>query len=601
MNDVSFPPLVTRPDLHSVIALMHERAATAPDHCAFTIPEDNDREVTLPEFLTLVDRVAAGLVYHGFQPGDRACILGATSFAWSVAEYGIWRAGGVVIPIYDTSSPSQATDILNRSGARILFTDNDAHASLLEDELGTWSLDLDTPQVFGADVDDQMRAELDHRLSQVHRRDLASLVYTSGTTGQPKGARITHANFIDLVLNVQAAWSDVLNEEGRTIIFLPLAHVLARGLQMICMWAGMRITHMSDPKQLIGALPDLKPTFLVVVPRILEKILEGARKKASAKKLGAVFARAQEIAVRYGEALETADHDLLKITDVASFRLRSEHAFFDKLFFSRVRSLLGGSIEFLLSGAARLDPRLSLMFRGMGIPVMEGYGLTETTAPMSGNRPGRIRSGTVGEPVPGTHVRVRDGRILVRGIGVADGYDDPNDTAEAFVDGFFDTGDLGFIDADGYLTITGRVKDIVVTAGGKNISPAKWESSLESDPLVAHAVVVGENQPYLSALILLDRAELPAWAEEHGHTFTELQSSPTVEILNPAIVEHMEKLVASANANVARSETIKYIRTLLVDEETEKLIITPTLKKKRADVVARFDSFVQDIYSKAKK
>lgn len=621
MREVAVPPLVERHDINSTISLIKERAEHAPDHVAFHVKNDaGTRDYTLPQFFELVDRVAAGLVARGFRVGDHGAVMGATCFDWSVAEFAVWRAGGVVVPIYDTTSLERAREILSDSGARVLFIGSDIDEAFLDLEiadaldLGSWRYGEELNSAFTDPAEqtdsNDVDAELERRRLTVERSDVASLVYTSGTTGEQKGTRITHANFVDLVLNVQAAWKDVLNENGRTIIFLPLAHVLARGLQMICMWAGMRVTHMSDPKELIASLRDLKPTFLVVVPRVMEKILAAIAQRAESKKMGKLWRVAERTAREWGKVSETADELGLEASDVAGRKLRVRHALFDKLFYGKVRTLLGGEIEFLLSGAAPLNPDHSLAFRGMGVPIMEGYGLTETTAPATGNRPGRIRSGTVGEPVPGTTIKVDDdGRVLIKGIGVADGYTSAEQTDLAFGDGFFDTGDLGSLDADGYLTITGRSKDVLVTAGGKNVSPAKWEAQLEADPIISHAVMVGDNKPYLSALILLDRSELQQWAARHGHEFEEgtgeladeLEASTPREILDVAVLNHIKGLVDKANTTVARSETVKSIRAIIVDATPESGLLTPTLKIKRDEAMKRFSTLIDDLYDRNKK
>lgn len=639
MREIHCPALVERPDINSTITLIHERANAAPSHIAFRTKDGKQtRDYTLPQFLELVDGVARGLIDRGFEHGDRAAIMASTSFEWAVAEFAIWRAGGVVVPIYETTPVPRALEIATDASVRVIFVDDGVPSEIdqASTDFGTWQLKGTSRQSlshFSRPASEDLDAELESRRQATERTDVASIVYTSGTTGEQKGARITHANFVDLVLNVQAAWKDVLNEDGRTVIFLPLAHVLARGLQMICMWAGMRVTHMSEPTELIAALPELKPTFLVVVPRVMEKILGAVAGKARKKGLGKVWRAAEQTAIAWGKACEVADRrsnessraaaNNTSVTGIISTSpqpanhsltnasrslaniprsLRIRHAVFDKLFYARIRKLLGGDIEFLLSGAAALNPDTSLAFRGMGIPIMEGYGLTETTAPMAGNRPGNIRSGTVGQPVPGTTVRIADdGRILVKGIGVMDGYVKQEHTEAAFVDGFFDTGDLGLLDDDGFLTINGRLKDVLVTAGGKTVSPARWEAQLENDPLIAHAVMVGENKPYLGALIILDKTELQAWVEEHGDLMAQLVGDGPVEVDHPAVVDHVKKLVASANETVARSETVKAIRTVIVDVTAESGLLTPTLKIKRNEAITRLQQFVDDLYERTKR
>ncbi|MDO5495128.1 MAG: AMP-dependent synthetase/ligase [bacterium] len=604
MTDASRPLLVDRKDLTSTIAMVQERAASAPAHVAFRVPEgDGFREVTLPGFLAEVDAAARGLVGLGFGAGDAAAVMAATSYEWAVAEFAIWRAGGVVVPIYDTSPAERTSQILADSGARLAFADSGALPRLRADELdlGAWLLDGQGAGSIGelgaSPTSPELEAELDARTRSVRRGDPATLVYTSGTTGEQKGVRITHGNFVDLVLNVAAAWEDVINDRGSTVIFLPLAHVLARGLQLVCMHAGMTISHLAEPTQVVATLPRVQPTFLVVVPRVLEKILSVARQRAREKRMGRVWQAAEETAIAWGTLAEREDRGVPARRPVG---LRVRHALFERLFYRRIRAMLGGRLEFLLSGAARLDSKISLFFRGAGIPVMEGYGLTETTAPATGNRPGRIRSGTVGEPVPGTTIRISpSGEVLVRGIGVAAGYTDPALTGQAWSEGFLHTGDLGSLDDDGHLTITGRVKEVLVTAGGKTVSPAPWESLVESDPLVAHAVMVGEGRPYLGALLVLDRSELANWAEREGVELGELvTSSSPIAIENPALLERLGQVVASANETVARSEGVRRVRALLAELSEEAGTLTPTLKVRRDALLAKLTSFVDDIYER---
>lgn len=427
---------------------------------------------------------------------------------------------------------------------------------------------------------------------------VATIVYTSGATAAPKGALITHGNLVGKVLSVAAAYTEVVREDGNTIIFLPLAHVLARGLQLICLANGMRIAHLADPREVVPALGALRPTFLVVVPRVLQKIQAAAAAAAANKHLGGVWAAAQRTAVAWGRHCEAVDADPATPTPLW---LGLRRALFDRLFYARLRTLLGGRIDYLLSGAAALDEELSLFFRGLGVPVIEGYGLTETTAPLTGNLPGAIRSGTVGVPLPGAAVRISDqGEVLARGVGVFVGYHNPAEDTEAFSDGWFRTGDLGSLDDQGRLTLRGRLKDVIVTSGGKTVSPALWERHVEADPLVAHAVMIGEGKPYLGGLVLLDPESVQDWAAREGVTSLARLHLPTgggiTRIDDSRLVAAVGKAIGAANAQLARSEQVRRFALLLADLSESGGIVTPTMKLKRTALADRVRGIVDSLY-----
>jgi len=385
-----------------------------------------------------------------------------------------------------------------------------------------------------------------------------------------------------------------------TVIFLPLSHILARALQLLAVTVGMRVAHLSDPTQVVPTLSEIRPTFMVVVPRVLQKIQGAALAKAEEKRLGRVFRAAIATAITWGRYLEDRDEGGSARPPVL---LRARHALFDRLFYAKLRGLMGGQVEYLLSGAAPLEAHLSLFFRGIGIPVVEGYGLTETTAPCTGNRPGAIRSGTVGIPIPGTTIRIApDGEVLVKGVGVTPGYRNPADNEGAFVDGFFRTGDLGSLDEKGRLTLSGRVKEIIVTSSGKNVVPAPWENVVEADPMVAYAVMVGEGKPFPAALILMAREELAAWAERHGRpALAALAKDPHARTVDdPGVMAAIGAVVARANQAVSRAEQVRKFRVLLADIREETGHLTPTLKLKRDAFLRDFHDFVEDLYRSGK-
>ena len=401
---------------------------------------------------------------------------------------------------------------------------------------------------------------------------------------------LTHRNFLGQVLNIAAAYSEIVNEDGNTVIFLPLAHVLARGLQLICLASGMRIAHLSDPSRVVATL---RPTFLVVVPRVLQKIQAAAAGKAADKGLAGVWAKAEATAIAWGRRAERIDAG----RRIARNRgLRVRHRVFDALFYRRLRTVMGGRVGYILSGGAALDTELSLFFRGIGVPVIEGYGLTETTAPLTGNLPGRIASGSVGSPLPGLTVRISDeGEVLARGLGVFSGYRNPAHDEGAFVDGFFRTGDLGRLDEQGRLILEGRLKDVIVTSNGKTIVPTRWESAAEANPLVSHAVMVGEGKPYLSALLVLDPEQARAWAAAEGTSIPLAAPSDIRAVNDPALRAHLQRAVDAANALVARSEQVRRFSVVFADLD-DRGLVTPTMKLKRNVVLDRAAVTVEDLY-----
>ncbi len=498
--------------------------------------------------------------------------------------------------------------IVHDADIRLGIAGSAEQAALLEnslagqDSLGVWTMDaargtdLTALRERGAEVADEV-VETRRLLATTHT--VATIVYTSGTTASPKGALITHGDFVGKIESVTTAYTEVVREDGNTIIFLPLAHVLARGLQLLCIARGMRVAHVSDPREVIAALAVLRPTFLVVVPRVLQKIQAAAQAKAQAKRLGGVWQRAVDTAVEWGRFAEDADAGL-PVRPTAG--LRARRRIFDVLFLRRLRAVMGGRIDYLLSGAAPLDASLSLFFRGMGVPVIEGYGLTETTAPLTGNLPGAIRSGTVGVPLPGVEVRISDaGEVLARGSGVFGGYRNPADNAEAFVDGWFRTGDLGELDEGGRLILKGRIKDIIVTAGGKNISPHDWETQVEADPLVAHAVMVGEGKPYLGGLILLDPESVQQWVAREGladQSWAQLPLGGAIErIEDSRLVAAIEAVVARANERFSKAERVRSFALLFTDLNANQWILTPTQKLKRSALAEKVSQVIDAIYT----
>ena len=619
MKEFSTPLLVEPSSHRNATELLMQRFRTSPDHVAFEVRTpggavtDLWRQVTTRQFVEEVRALAKGLIAAGLQPGESLAIMSPTRYEWAVADMAAWFAAAVVVPVYETSALPQVAAVLDDAAVRLAIAGTAGHALLLEQgfeeagrtSLGVWTMDARP----GADLAELAQRGAAVPDSAVEERRLlpdldtvATIVYTSGTTAAPKGALITHGNFVGQVLNVGAAYTGVVREGGNTVIFLPMAHVLARGLQLICLANGMRIAHLSDPKDVVPALGVLKPTFLVVVPRVLQKIQASAAAAAAQKHLGRVWAAAQRTAVEYGRFAEAHDADA---SVRAPFGLRARHAVFNRLFYARLRALVGGRLGYLLSGAAALDAELSLFFRGLGLPVIEGYGLTETTAPLTGNMPDAISAGTVGVPMPGTTVRISDrGEVLARGVGVFAGYRRPADNQDTFTDGYFRTGDLGELDELGRLTLKGRIKDVIVTAGGKTVTPAIWEGYVEGDPLVAHAVMVGEGKPYLGGLVLLDPESVTAWAERQGIADLAGLRIPddggTIQIEDARLLSTIGKAVSAANAKLARSEQVRKFVLLLADLSEANGMVTPTMKLKRTAFTERVRHIVENLYAESR-
>ncbi|HSK34615.1 MAG TPA: AMP-dependent synthetase/ligase [Propionicimonas sp.] len=611
---MSTPLLAPAGAFRNATDLLLARLAEAPDHVAFEVRAPGTpvtgpwRPVTTAEFVARVRMLGRGLVAVGVQPGDAVAIMAATRYEWAVAEMACWFAGAVVVPVYDTSAAVQVETIVDDASVRLGLAGSAAQAALLRDALaarsdalGVWTMDADP----GHDLDDlEGRAdavgeqELEERRRWADLGTVATIVYTSGTTAAPRGALVTHGNFVLQVLNITAAYTEVVKSDGNTIIFLPLAHVLARGLQLICLAKGMRIAHLAEPREVVPALAVLRPTFLVVGPRVLQKVPAAAAAAAARKRLGPLWAAAQATAVSWGRFAERLQDDP---TARPSPWLAARRRVFDRLFFARLRALLGGRIEYILSGAAALDADLCRFFHGIGVPVVEGYGLTETTAPLTANLPGAIHAGSVGVPMPGTTVRISpEGEVLARGVGVFAGYRNAEEDADAFTDGFFRTGDLGELDTSGRLTLLGRCKDVIVTSGGKNISPAAWEGSVEQNPLVAHAVLIGEGKPYLGGLILLDPESVNAWAEREGLASSVRLTAPVdgglVQVDDSHLLAAVGRAVQAANTQLARSEQVRRFSLLIADLTEKGGMVTPTLKLKRAALLARGHDIVESLY-----
>lgn len=591
-------PALVPPTTEGTLAdLPRRNAADNPSNVLFSRKEGGRWvDVTAREFEEDVRAVAKGLLASGVKPGDRVAIMSKTRYEWTLVDFAIWTAGAVAVPIYETSSAEQVQWILADSGASAIVLETPAHAATLDDvrdQLAglkhVWQVDgggLDDLRSAGASVSD---TELADATKGLGRADTATIIYTSGTTGRPKGVRLTHDNFLALSENAVTKLRSVVKAEGAsTLLFLPLAHVFARFIEVLCVDAGARMGHSADIKNLLEDFASFKPTFILSVPRVFEKIYNSAEAKATAEGKGKIFGVAAATAIEWSSALDTGGPGIA---------LRLRHALFDKLVYSKLRAAMGGQVLYAVSGGAPLGTRLGHFFRGIGVTVLEGYGLTETTAPATVNVPDRVKIGTVGPPLPGVGLRIADdGEILIKGINVFAGYHNNDEaTTAAIEDGWFHTGDIGELDEDGYLKITGRKKELLVTAGGKNVAPAGLEDRLRAHPLISQCIVVGDQKPFIGALVTLDEEMYPTWAKNHGIAGVPFEKARTNEV----VLAELQKAVDEANKSVSKAESIRKFRVLEGDFTEANGYLTPSLKLKRNLVMRDFHDEVEALYSGA--
>ena len=519
MKQFTTPPQhESSPDENATDMLLG-RLRSHPSVPIYELAEDGGgyRPLSTADFVDEVKAVAKGLIASEVEVGDVVAILSRTRYEWALVDWAVWWAGGVSVPIYETSSPSQIQWIASDSGARFAVVENTRHQEDMESVRGELPeltrigvLEdgiLEDLKARGADVSDE---DLEARRTSRRLADVATIIYTSGTTGRPKGAELTHANFVDTTRSAVTLLGDqVLPAGSRLLMFLPLAHVFARLITVLAAAWPVTTAFTPDTKNLLPDLAAFKPTFLLAVPRVFEKVYNGAEAKAIAGGKGKIFGAAAQTAIDYSTALSSGKVPLT---------LRLKHTLFDRLVYGTLRGAMGGQVRWAVSGGAPLGARLSHFFRGIGVTVLEGYGLTETTAPVSVNLPWDVRPGTVGPPLPGSSVAIDDdGELLVKGVMVFKGYrNNPEATAEAMKDGWFRTGDLGALADDGSVTITGRRKEVIVTAGGKNVSPAQLEDQLRAHPLVSQCVVIGDQKPFVAAILTLDEEMLPTWLKNNG-------------------------------------------------------------------------------------
>ncbi len=586
------------------------------------------QDVTAGRFRAEVTALARGIIGAGIEPGDRIALMSRTRYEWTLIDYAIWTAGAVTVPVYETSSAEQVEWILSDSGARAVFAETSAHAGAIDSvrsrlpdlDLGIWQLsELDTLAAGGRPVSDD---ELAQRRARRGSAELATIIYTSGTTGRPKGCELTHGNLLAGVRNAIAGpLRDVFEMAGSsTMLFLPLAHSFARVIQVGCLEAGVVLGHWPDPSTVIQGLPEFRPTFLLAVPRVFEKVYDSAQRRAAASRARSmIFSAAAETAIAWSK---TAGHDAADRATAASgrtgsgtpadgpgngtpadgtarpgLRLRLRHALFDRLVYARLRAAVGGKVRYSVSGGAPLGDRLGHFFRGAGLTVLEGYGLTETSAAATVNRPSRNKIGTVGMPLPGVSVRIADdGEIMLSGPNIFAGYwRNPDATADVLdSDGWLRTGDIGDLDDEGFLRVTGRKKELIVTAGGKNVAPAVLEDRLRAHPLISQCMVVGDGRPYIACLVTIDADALGFWKERHSRPAT---ASAADLAGDPALVAEIQAAVDDANKAVSRAESIRRFRILGADFTEQTGHLTPSLKVRRNVVIEDFTADIEALYN----
>jgi len=597
VREFSLPALYEVPSGADLTDLIHRNAERQPDLPLVSGKIDGSwKDFTAAEFLVAVRAAAKGLIAAGIAPGDRVALMSRTRYEWTLLDFAIWCAGAITVPVYETSSAEQVEWILGDSGAVACVTELPRHEALVasvRDRLPalreTWQIEAGAVAELdrlGAEVPD---AEIERRRATLGPDTIATIVYTSGTTGRPKGCQLTHANFMSELGNITARMRPLFRSgDASVLLFLPQAHVLGRIAEIAAVMAPIRIGHLPDIKDVVAELSNFQPTLILGVPRVFEKVFNSARAKAQADGKVKIFDRAADIAIAYSRAQDTGS---------IPFGLKLQHKLFDALVYSKLRAALGGRATHAISGGAPLGERLGHFFRGVGFTVLEGYGLTETCAATAFNPWDAARIGAVGQPLPGSAIRIgEDGEVLLKGPNVFTGYwQNPTATAEALQDGWFATGDVGSLDESGYLTITGRKKEIIVTAGGKNVAPAVIEDRIRAYPLIGECMVVGERRPFIACLVTIDPEFFPTWKK--------LNNKPTDATVadlmaDPELLAAVQAAVDDGNAAVSHAEAVKKFRILDTVFSEESGHLTPSLKLKRALVLKDYDSEVEALYAR---
>ena len=599
MREIHVPAVVPADPQANATDLLLDRLRLTPDLALFALPDGSGgwKDKSVREFYNEVVALTKGFIHAGVAPGDRIGFMCKTRYEWTLVDFAAWFAGAILVPVYETSAPAQIQYTLDNSGATWLIVETAEHFTRFDEvrsELPAikevWKVDLgDLSKLAksGTSISDE---DVEKRRSAAVGSDIATLIYTSGSTGMPKGCVLTHSNFVELVRNAQVAMSDVVHTGASTLLFITTAHIFARYISVLAVSGGVKIGHQADTKQLLPSLGSFKPTFLLAVPRVFEKVYNSAEQKAESGGKGAIFRKAAETAVAYSKALDAGHVPL---------GLKLQFALFDRLVLSKLKAAMGGRVEYAVSGSAPLSTRLGHFYRSMGIRILEGYGLTETTAPATINLTDKFKIGTVGPALPGVGIRIdEDGEVQVKGINVFDGYwKNKEATKETFTkDGWFRTGDLGVIDDDGYLSIIGRKKEIIVTAGGKNVAPAQLEDPIRANPIISQVVVAGDQKPFVSALITLDGEMLPTWLANNG---VEEELSLSDAARHPVVLAEVQRAIDAANERVSRAESIRKFHILPVELTEATGHLTPKMSIKRQVILTDFRAEIEALYADA--
>ena len=596
MTEYFVPPVVEPDPNANATDLLIARVKATPKEPLFALPTANGgwTDLSCEDFLAQVVALAKGFIASGIEPGDKVGFMCKTRYEWTLVDFALWFSGAIMVPIYETSSPTQVKWNLTDSGATSIILETADHFAKFDeiradiDAIGhVWQVDLGDLKklaVAGADVTD---AEVERRRSLAKGSDIATLIYTSGSTGRPKGVILTHSNFVELTRNSAAVMSDVVYPGASTLLFITTAHIFARFISVLSIYGGVKVGHQPDTKLLLPSMASFRPTFLLAVPRVFEKVYNSSEQKAEGGGKGKIFRKAADVAIAHSKALDAGTVPL---------GLKLQFALYDRLVLSKIRAALGGRVKFAVSGSAPLGPRLGHFFRSLDVKILEGYGLTETTAPATVNLTDKFKIGTTGPALPGVGLRIGDdGEISVKGVNVFAGYwNNPEATAEAMDGEWFKTGDIGAVDSDGYLTITGRKKEILVTAGGKNVAPAALEDPIRANPLVGQVIVVGDKKPFIAALVTLDSEMLPTWLKNNGEDTSLTLAEASV---NARVVAEVQKAIDAANALVSRAESIRKFQILTTELTEASGHLTPKMSIKRNVIVEDFAQEIETLYS----
>ncbi|MFG2209619.1 AMP-dependent synthetase/ligase [Streptomyces sp. NPDC048638] len=606
MREFTVPPLATAPQVGGLADSVYDNADADPGRIALTRKdgEGHWQDVPAGQFRDEVMALAKGLLAQGVRFGDRVGIMSRTRYEWTLFDFALWSVGAQSVPLYPMSSAEQVFWMLHNAGVSACLVEHEDHAMTIGSVIDRlpqlrklWQLDGDPVAELtaaGAHIEDDVVHR--HRMA-VTPDAIATIIYTSGTTGRPKGCVITHANFMaesdNMVMSHERVFKSKAGEEASTLLFLPLAHVFGRMVQVAAVRGQVKLAHQPElaARALLPDLQSFRPTFILAVPYIFEKVFAAARRKAEADGKVAAFDKAVDIAVRYAEAVE---HKAFGTGSGPGAALRMQHQIFDKLVYSKVRDAMGGRVRHAMSGGSAMERRLGLFFAGAGVIIYEGYGLTESTAAATANPPERTRFGTVGTPVPGTTVHIaEDSEVWLYGGQIFQGYhNDAKATDAVLHDGWFSTGDLGAIDEDGYLTITGRKKELLVTSGGKTVAPVPLEERVRAHPLVAQCIVVGNNRPFIAALVTLDPEAVAHWLTMRGKP--EMPAGDLVR--DPDLETEIRRAVVAANTLVSQAESIRTFRILANQFSEQHGLLTPSLKLKRKAIETAYSAEVDALY-----